>query len=420
VLRGNLTQTISAAAVQPQGTAFVFDGKQTQVVSFERPGTGNRSYLREVTINSAASVRVITDVFVTGQINNYGKFEVIDTRSLFLGNAAGINHQGGTLVGNGTVNTPTKSFTNDGNIRPGASPGIMRIAGSYLQRPAGKLTIEIGGLTVATQYSRLEVSSSATLDGALELDLTNSYKASVGDSFRVMSFGSAIGRFAQVISAPPKNVEFHARYKATGVDLIAVPSANRAPVAQNDSAATRMNKPLTLNVLHNDVDANDDPLQVTALELANTIGKVEIAGDSSLTYSVRIFNASVYTTIGNIKATELRFEGRGFLRGATAYQWLVRVSDAEFTIASADTFSFSTVIVSSVEAQQDQLPTAFALEQNYPNPFNPSTAISFALPKAGWVNLSIFNSNGQLVKQLVSGEMAAGRHTMIWTCAKSF
>ncbi len=490
VLRGNLTQAISAAAIQPEGTALVFDGKETQIVSFERPGTGNRSYLREVTINHAASVRALTNVFVTGQINNYGKLEVIDTRALFLSNAAGINHRGGMLVGNGTVNTPTMTFTNDGNVRPGASPGVMRITGSYLQRPVGKLTIEIGGLAVATQYSRLEVSGSATLDGALELELANGFKASVGDSFRVMSFGSATGQFAQVLSTPPKNVEFQLRYKATGVDVVAVQAANRAPLAQNDSAATRTNTPLTLNVLRNDLDANEDPLQVSALELTNTIGKAEIAGDSSITYtpkenfrgvdsfgytasdgrggmsaatvfvnvasanqgpstfsllqpqdgaiinlvapvlfrwqaaqdangdalvySVRLFNAAADTTIENIKATELRFNGRGFLRGATAYQWLVLVSDAEFTTASADTFSFSTATVSSVDAQLGQLPEAFALEQNYPNPFNPSTAISFALPAAEKVSLAIYNLNGQLVKKLVAGEMKAGRHSLVW------
>ncbi|MEK7727942.1 MAG: Ig-like domain-containing protein, partial [candidate division KSB1 bacterium] len=490
VLRGNLLQTISAAALQPEGTAFVFDGKETQIVSFERPGAGNRSYLREVTINPAASVRALTDVFVTGQINNYGRFEVVATRSLFLTNAAGVNHHSGTLVGSGIVNTPTNSFTNDGNVRPGAPSGIMRIAGSYVQRPVGKLTIGLGGLTLAAQYSRLEVSGNAILDGTLELDLTNGYQVSVGDSFRVLTFGSATGEFKQVVSALPKNVELHVRYKATGVDVIAMPSANQAPVAQNDSATTRRNTPFTLNVLRNDVDANEDPLRLTALALANTIGNVEITGDSSITYtpkenfhgvdsfgytasdgrggtstatvlvnventnkapstfrllqpqngivvnpvaavlfrwqaaqdaegdslrySVRLFNAVSDTTINHIKTTELRFNGRNFLRGGTIYRWFVRVSDAELTTASVDTFNFSTEIVSSVATPQDQLPTIFALEQNYPNPFNPSTVISLQLPVAGKVNLSIYNLSGQLVKTLVAGEMKAGRHNFTW------
>jgi hypothetical protein len=57
---------------------------------------------------------------------------------------------------------------------------------------------------------------------------------------------------------------------------------------------------------------------------------------------------------------------------------------------------------------------SYELEQNYPNPFNPSTVISFQLPVSSEVTLSIFNTNGQLVKKLVAGEMNAGRHSLVW------
>ena len=59
-------------------------------------------------------------------------------------------------------------------------------------------------------------------------------------------------------------------------------------------------------------------------------------------------------------------------------------------------------------------PENFALAQNYPNPFNPSTKISFVLPQAGTVHLSIFNTAGQLVRTLHSGEMSAGSHVFLW------
>ena len=60
------------------------------------------------------------------------------------------------------------------------------------------------------------------------------------------------------------------------------------------------------------------------------------------------------------------------------------------------------------------VPSEFELGQNYPNPFNPSTTISFALPKAGEVSLSIYNLRGQLVQVLVSGPFAAGQHKVVW------
>jgi hypothetical protein len=69
--------------------------------------------------------------------------------------------------------------------------------------------------------------------------------------------------------------------------------------------------------------------------------------------------------------------------------------------------------VTSVAAR-DPLPLSFALEQNYPNPFNPATVIGFQLPVASEVRLSIYNINGQLVKQLVNGEFAVGKHQIVW------
>ena len=67
---------------------------------------------------------------------------------------------------------------------------------------------------------------------------------------------------------------------------------------------------------------------------------------------------------------------------------------------------------SSVETTS--IPKEFELVQNYPNPFNPSTTITFAVPKAGEVKLSVYNLKGQLVRTLVSGPAAAGWHKVVW------
>jgi hypothetical protein len=62
-------------------------------------------------------------------------------------------------------------------------------------------------------------------------------------------------------------------------------------------------------------------------------------------------------------------------------------------------------------------PVVYQLEQNYPNPFNPSTMINFSLPASGKVTVSIYDVNGQLVRTLVEGEMAAGLHSVRWNGA---
>jgi hypothetical protein len=60
------------------------------------------------------------------------------------------------------------------------------------------------------------------------------------------------------------------------------------------------------------------------------------------------------------------------------------------------------------------LPTSYRLDQNYPNPFNPETKICFAIPEAGYVNLTIYNIEGKLVKQLVHGFKEVGYHQVSW------
>lgn len=59
-------------------------------------------------------------------------------------------------------------------------------------------------------------------------------------------------------------------------------------------------------------------------------------------------------------------------------------------------------------------PSDFALFQNYPNPFNPETRIEFELQQPAHVQLSIFNTRGQLIRRLVDGNLTSGRHRRVW------
>jgi hypothetical protein len=56
------------------------------------------------------------------------------------------------------------------------------------------------------------------------------------------------------------------------------------------------------------------------------------------------------------------------------------------------------------------LPAQFGLAQNYPNPFNPTTTISFSIPRAGHVQLEVFNVLGQKVETLLDRNLGAGNH----------
>lgn len=54
--------------------------------------------------------------------------------------------------------------------------------------------------------------------------------------------------------------------------------------------------------------------------------------------------------------------------------------------------------------------------RNFPNPFNPSTTISFQLSEenSGAVDLSIYNTKGQKIKQLIRGQLETGQHSVVW------
>jgi hypothetical protein len=58
----------------------------------------------------------------------------------------------------------------------------------------------------------------------------------------------------------------------------------------------------------------------------------------------------------------------------------------------------------------NQAVSEFILSQNFPNPFNPNTTIRYALPHKAHVSLTVYNTLGQLVSQLGSGEQEAGYH----------
>ena len=57
-------------------------------------------------------------------------------------------------------------------------------------------------------------------------------------------------------------------------------------------------------------------------------------------------------------------------------------------------------------------PRSYSLMQNYPNPFNPSTQIRYSIAISEFVNLSIFNSLGEKVAELVNETKSAGEYTV--------
>lgn len=65
-----------------------------------------------------------------------------------------------------------------------------------------------------------------------------------------------------------------------------------------------------------------------------------------------------------------------------------------------------------ITQHSNEIPKTYSLSQNYPNPFNPSTLINYALPKAGNVELRIYDLQGREVAMLVNGFKQAGNYSV--------
>ena len=60
------------------------------------------------------------------------------------------------------------------------------------------------------------------------------------------------------------------------------------------------------------------------------------------------------------------------------------------------------------------VPKEINLHQNYPNPFNPITSLGYDLPDNGFVNITIYDLNGRVIRTLVNSYKMAGYHLIEW------
>ena len=98
----------------------------------------------------------------------------------------------------------------------------------------------------------------------------------------------------------------------------------------------------------------------------------------------------------------------------------MRLMDETGKTVNVNLKSGEDVVISDATIQKlmvtgELIPAAYALEQNYPNPFNPSTVIEFSLPEnVGNVKLSIYNTLGEKVAELVNTALIAGKYQYQW------
>ena len=119
------------------------------------------------------------------------------------------------------------------------------------------------------------------------------------------------------------------------------------------------------------------------------------------------------------RATNATLDIPDFPRGTT--------EPVQFTATKINLDKRSTVIVTVYDVGENEItcdpvvtrlaadvPESFELGQNYPNPFNPTTKITFKLPEAATVNLTVYDVAGREVATLVREPMEAGTFEVEW------
>lgn len=102
---------------------------------------------------------------------------------------------------------------------------------------------------------------------------------------------------------------------------------------------------------------------------------------------------------------------------AVYLRWTMGTTDSGWRYCGWNIDDIQVVAVAEVPAgidDGDQTVSRLTLHPVSPNPFNPSTTISFSLPAAGAIDLSVYDVSGRLVTTLASGLRAAGPHRETW------
>jgi hypothetical protein len=91
-------------------------------------------------------------------------------------------------------------------------------------------------------------------------------------------------------------------------------------------------------------------------------------------------------------------------------------------VGTSDKLTFSQIdgtcaIITGTNNNNNSVPNNFSLDQNYPNPFNPATVISYSLPKAGIVKITVSDVMGREVSTLINDFIAAGNYSIEFNAA---
>jgi hypothetical protein len=236
-------------------SAKILDGTSNGLAGFNN-NTGTLTLASAATLTTSASnfsnsgtvvVSGGTTLTVGGTNNSYAQTAgttTVDGTLMDAGTGA-IMLTGGKIQGAGTLKA--KVSIGGGatmNVGDAGKAGLLKITGTYTQLSTGTMNVSIGGTTVGTQFSQLQVSGVASLGGTLTAALVNGFTPTVGQTFTVLTASSVAGTFSNSTIAINSTEHFAVSYTSTGVVLTVASGpvskpASSALVSQMVRASTR-------------------------------------------------------------------------------------------------------------------------------------------------------------------------------------
>ena len=180
---GSVESLLGYVASQSSGTGIVtLDGQNSAWAIADRLFHGGLSTVAAgdatISIRNGAllSVGNSMKVWDNAAVNLEGGTLDVGTLDLTASNATdNFNVTGGMLV----VDTILGDFRQDGGtLAPGDSPGLTDIAGDY-ELIVGMIEFELEGLTRGTEYDAIDVDGLATLNGTMDINLTNGFAGDI-------------------------------------------------------------------------------------------------------------------------------------------------------------------------------------------------------------------------------------------------
>ncbi len=190
---------------------------------------------------------------------------------------------------------------------------------------------------------------------------------------------------------------------------------------------------------HDNTVGYDQSLGLQYIQGSSGAGGIVILDDTDLSAVVAIDNYDyIYDGFADTSKVSLMSSGTGHASSSTENDWSQLVvydvgtldtwesAVVRFAIVAGTTVDEIKTAAQQVRAVagviaaprstsgQNGLATDFSISQVYPSPFNSSTRIEVALPGTGQTTVEIFNTLGQKVSELYSGNLQAGHHSFTW------